>query len=278
MYDVHSMDVSDLSKRNFINCVGIKTKGEDMKSVMVVLMVTILATSSWAGKIVYDFENEGQFADWRAFPPRFGENYEDQWFVENGELVAIGRERCGWSKTYRVGDDTWKDYVFEFQFRIKQTFMPPDPCGAQSGTAVVAGAFVHLPPGETNPGAPWCIWFGPHNQTRTGGTWMLIYGVGGDYKGPFPMDPPVEEHIWYTGRIEGKDAHYRMFLDGKLIVELDAGLPEDNYGGIYLAMRNGEVHFDNVVVEGDGIPNTSVTAVSHNSRLATMWGNIKSSR
>ena len=67
-----------------------------------------------------------------------------------------------------------------------------------------------------------------------------------------------------------------MFLQGEFAAEWDAGSLEDAYGGAALAVKDCEVHFDNIVITGDSIPETlNLAAVSPGSKLVTAWGCIR---
>ena len=89
------------------------------------------------------------------------------------------------------------------------------------------------------------------------------------------IDPPLEEKRWYTARIEYENGHYQMFLEDKRVAEWKAGLPGNAYGVAGFAVRNTEIHFDNVVIQGESIPDMNLAVVSSRSGLATTWGCIR---
>ena len=87
----------------------------------------------------------------------------------------------------------------------------------------------------------------------------------------------VGEEEWHTMRILANEDSYEMFIDETTICEHKSGLPEKGMAG--LGARNCEVHFDNVVIKGDEIPNMDLSlAVSPKVKLAKTWGKIKQGR
>jgi len=251
-----------------------------MRHSIFIMILLLVATSVWAGTRFYDFEDENQIADWYRGEVVDDLPYTVQWYVENGELIFSSDNICGWAQGLSIGDDTWRDYVFEGQFRIEQTFSPP--CSTTWGRAVVFTAYWHYPDGETDPAKAWMVWFGLNNR----GTWnSMIVGVGSsdNYRfvagSPYTMDPPVEEKRWYSFRIENQGNHYKMFLDNEIVSEFEVGSPEDAYGAPGVVSRNCEVHFDNIVITGDSVPDMNVaTGGSSTSKLAITWGQVKASK
>jgi hypothetical protein len=253
--------------------IFIRKKEKIMKSIIVGLMLIIPIASVWAGTRIYDFEDESQFADWSKLDTVDGLPYTVQWQVEDGELVSTSEDICGWAQVLSVGDDTWQDYVFEVQFRIEQTFSPS--CFATRGRAIVLFAYWHQLPGETESAEIWMVWFGPHNYSNL---WRNMWGAGGPSNyimlGPSTTDLPLEEKRWYTARIENQGNLYQMFVDNELLAELETGLPGDAYGVTGFGTRNCEAHFDNIVIEGESIPDMA-TSISPKAKLTTIWGKIK---
>jgi len=248
-----------------------------MRHSIFILTLFLVVTSVWAGARVYDFEDENQLADWYKLETVDGLPYTVEWYVENGELISFSDNICGWAQALGIGDDTWRDYVFEGQFRIERTFSPP--CFATWGRAVGPAAYWHYPDGETDPAKIWMVCFGPHNYRDTWNEMRVVVGGSGNYRlmagSPYVMDAPVEEKRWYRFRIENQGNHYKMFLDDEVVGEFDAGSPEDAYGAAAIWSRNSQVHFDNIVITGYSVPDMDVTAVSPQGKLATTWGAIK---
>lgn len=98
------------------------------------------------------------------------------------------------------------------------------------------------------------------------------------------MTKPQE---WYTlrlsSRTEGDTTTYLATINDIELCNFDiptfvAG-ERVNTGGVFITSRNAEVHFDNVVILGDSIPDfLAGLSVSPGGKLATTWGEIKRAR
>ncbi len=74
-------------------------------------------------------------------------------------------------------------------------------------------------------------------------------------------------------KVEVEGGQIECWLDGELLFEADD--PDFKTGAIGVGTFNSEAEFDNITVEGPGIPATSV---SRAGKLATTWANIKAQR
>jgi len=88
------------------------------KLIIVLLTCSIFYSPVLAGTFRDDFE-DGDLAGWRLWP--FGDQ-SAKWFVKEGELVAISENVCGVASGFILGNNAWKNYEFECQFKIEQTF------------------------------------------------------------------------------------------------------------------------------------------------------------
>jgi hypothetical protein len=111
--------------------------------------------------------------------------------------------------------------------------------------------------------------------------WLI--GIGGNYSKIWqsPSGQALEQNPgktlqsgkWNEVKVEMVDQNVKLYLNGKL--EKDFDFPKDfqlNYGGIALATYNASAIFDDVKVEGPGIP---TFPVSPKEKLATSWGALK---
>lgn len=244
-----------------------------MKYAILGLILLILVTSTWAGTIVYDFEDARQFNAWRDITIiLFDSDREVEWVVANGELVVISKDICDLASGYIFGDENWQDYEFEYNFKIEQTF-PPAGCETLWGTAV--GGLVHY---QTT-GQRTRVFSGPHSK-RVDGLWDInVSGtlVGHSVPQSFESQVNIQERKWYTIRIVAAGNHYQVFLDDKPVIEFDGLSSEYAKGAPGLATRNCEVHFDNLVITGKDIPET-LTPVSPGAKITTTWGQIRMAR
>ena len=92
---------------------------------------------------------------------------------------------------------------------------------------------------------------------------------------PLPFD--ISKDTWYKLEVIAEGEHFEFYINDELIGSFD----DDSYpsGGIQLGVTNTHVHFDDVVITGPEIPDGGPGfAVTPQSKLATMWGEIKHSR
>ncbi len=103
-------------------------------TLMILLMLSLSITSAWAGTLTDNFD-DGDFEGWQL-AKLFDKTV--QWSVENGELVCVLKNACGRSSVLWIGDDTWKNYVFEAQFQVEQIF--PVACNSSLAGIVLSSA------------------------------------------------------------------------------------------------------------------------------------------
>jgi hypothetical protein len=89
---------------------------------------------------------------------------------------------------------------------------------------------------------------------------------------PLPFD--ISEDTWYKLKVIAEGNHFGFYINDELIGSFD-----DNScpsGTISLAVRNAHIHFDDVVITGQEIPDGGPGfAVTSQSKMATMWGRVK---
>jgi len=242
-----------------------------MKCIVIGVVLCLLVSSAWAGTLTDNFD-DGDFDGWRMFTGQAGGSLIDQsvqWMVEKGELVGTSKDVCTWGGMFGIGDKTWKDYEFEFQFRIEKTFPTPAGCGRIGWPLVGFGVHYDNPSEFVVHGLDVVVlqrggvfndvicerWFQ--------GGWFDVAGVG---------TISIEE--WHTAKIIADGNQYKMFVNDQLLCDATHNLPDA--GAAVLLVKNAEVHFDNVKITGDDIPNKSLgLPVESKTKLATTWGNIK---
>ena len=255
-------------KRRTINMKNQKTT-HNKKLTMIGMTLFLLVTSVWAGTLRDNFD-DGNADGWRTFKGRANNALIDQsaqWVVENGELVSTSKNVCTWSSIFGIGDNTWKDYEFEFQFRIENVF--PAGCGA---VRPLVGFGVHF----DNP-----------DEFIINGLDVVVLERNGVFDGVICErffrggytsvgkvgNISIEQGEWHTARTVVKGNRYQMFINNQLLCDTKYDLPDA--GAIGLMEKNCAVHFDNIVVTGDDIPDRNL-AISQKNQLSTTWGQIRS--
>jgi hypothetical protein len=238
-----------------------------MKFTMSFLTLFLLMTSAWAGTLRDNFD-DGDLDGWKLW--KLGDQ-TTQWSVKDGELVSTSQNVCTWASILMIGDYSWRDYEVKADFKVEQIFGLG--CGSRSPSVLtilriapdaMRGVNVLIQSGADKI-FDWCAC-----QAAT--------GVGGNVQTMQSIDcVTVKEGEWYTMRVVANGDNYEMFIDETKICEHKNALPKDGTAGVGAA--NCEVHFDNVVIKGDDIPNMDLSAaVSPKAKLAKTWGEIKQGR
>ena len=277
-----------------------------MKRAIVILTMLVIATSAYAGTLVFNFDDARQLSgNW--FKIWYHDPENSHWFVENGELVAIVREYCVHVSAASFFDDNsqdWRNYEMSLKFKLVETLVPACEIysNAVFGTnryindmgVTIQGNFLSL---ETHYG-----WGG-----GAGGPWDRVILGTQDFiwKGGPPLKSPLEEGRWYTLRMVSEDGFHQMFIDGELIAEAWSPILDFARGPIMFGIKNAEMHYDDLILEGEDIPDPEdfkpvsqeliekldlqplipeselppekLAAVSPGAKIAATWGQIRRS-
>ena len=247
-----------------------------MKYTMIGLILFLLITSTWAGTLTDDF-SDGNMDGWRRLKLV---DQSAQWFVEQGELVCTSQNVCGLASALYISENTpginpitWRDYKFECQFKLEQTF--PVGC-ANWGSAIGFGIYLDDTQGNGIEFSVRTDWAANNIWNRCSCDKFFLGVVENIGMGNFITD----QGKWYTAKILANGNKYEMFIDDILICNPKIGLPDK--GSAFIFARNCEVHFDNIVITGDNIPDfdmssqsVSPKAVSPKDKIAKTWAKIK---
>ncbi len=212
----------------------------------------------------YDFSDANQLKDWEIIG--------GDWKVKNGVLIgenvpaAPGFDH---GPGIVVGEDTWTDYTFELRMKMEE--------GKLGGPII---RYID----ESN----W-YWF---EAWKT--QFYLRPHVEGEDQAPDPIPEALwdrgeefQDGEWHTYKIKAEDENIIVWVDGEKVLdftynELEWGRPAHAVkegllqGKVGLMTWTGDMgmaSFDDVRIEGPGIPGTAVQALG---KLATLWGKMKS--
>ena len=87
---------------------------------------------------------------------------------------------------------------------------------------------------------------------------------------PLPVEPEVGET--YRLKVVAEGQNYECFVDDELLFEGEDDMKFRDSGRIGFIAYEANVHYDNLVIDGDDIP---AFAVAPNGKLATRWGRLK---
>ncbi|MFQ6043973.1 MAG: family 16 glycoside hydrolase [Candidatus Poribacteria bacterium] len=182
---------------------------------------------------------------------------QGKWDVKKGEYV---QEDLKWTttsthETYTrsyLGEEDWSDYTFSAKVRIEK--------GGE--LAPIIGIFFRVT--EISPTGDYYLFRLDARASEGPG---LIKAPNSIIK--INNNKPAEIKRDYILKVEVKGDSIKCYVDDKLEIDVqDKSFPQ---GAIGVGTFNAEGHFDDVTVNGKGIP----SAVSPQGKLAQTWGCIK---
>ncbi len=191
----------------------------------------------------------GKAADWTAV--------QGDWEVAGGEYTqsTIEWTTTATKETYHrsyFGEEDWDDYTVEATVRI-------DDGGA---TAPIIGIFFRV----TEKSADGDYYYFRLDERAAEGPGLIkAPNITMQINGGFPAERGRD----YVMRVELDGDNIRCYLDGVLEIEVSDG--EFSNGAVGVGTFDAEGHFDDVSVNGDGIPRP----VAPRGKLATVWGGLR---
>jgi hypothetical protein len=195
----------------------------------------------------YNFEVKAQLDDFEAIPPTKAE-------IKGGELLVT--DPGGREGVLVFGKKEWADYSLEFKAKFGEK---PITSGAGIGLIMRFQDINNylLPNYLLNEGGGKVEWW-----DKTNGTW----------KGGKNSPVAVEPEKWYTLKAVATGDIFEIFVDGKKLLEVKIALFKSGRVGLYTFKTLG--HFDNLRIEGPGVPPSAVKSAA---KLSATWGVIKRS-
>jgi len=191
--------------------------------------------------ILYDFEDAAQLNDW--------EIVADEWTIEGGALV--GTTPAGQYFGIYTGDSSWSDYFMEFT------------------ATKLEGSYVYINFRVQDNMDRYDYEASYGTNTTTIFRWDADAAteiIPGGKAGSAPL-PAGDTH---TYRVEVAGANIKAYLDGELLYDFEDDTFET--GGIGMAGTSSKASFDNIEIEGTGVPKTAVEPAF---KLTSSWGRIK---
>lgn len=240
-----------------------------MKHIMVMLVLTLLVSSTWAGMFRDDF-NDGDLKGWT-----FVQDAEDGG-IQNGELVLGSRKS---TVIIAVDGVIARDYEIAVSVKIRKLVSGPVANGPLIGLRAhalrenekhpldqydLAYNFLIGRNADKTKGLGAAIWHvGDVLPRRGGGQRILIVPKVLKFS-PFN----VQLDRWYRLKVIAKGNRFQMFVDEEKMLDfLDNTY---NEGRIYLSGGGGNiVHFDDFEAQWDDL------AVQPQRKLTTTWVQIK---
>ena len=213
-----------------------------LNTVSVILMVAILASIASAGVWQENFDN-GLPDGWN--------DVKGEWKIQKDAYAETSGAQ--YAKTM-FGDEDWTDYTVAVDVTLVE-----DVNVNAAGLLIRADA-------DGNNGMRFWIRTDEHKcqfSRWRENQWEHIVT-------PLPVEPEVGET--YRLKVVAEGQNYECFIDDELLFEGEDDMKFRDSGRIGFIAYEANVHYDNLVIDGDDIP---AFAVAPNGKLATRWGRLK---
>ena len=240
-----------------------------IKLTIIELLVFSITVSAWAGTFVEQFDDRN-LETWQELIAHNAA--PGSWDIIDGELQAISHG--GFTRLLITGNEAWRDYVIRFDIKPLKKHGP--------GNIAIAARV------KKN----WMVWcvIGdmPFPLPESRATCL-----GGNFHDDrlFLFDtkpsPFLKLSEWSTLKLSTYGKIVTFSINGKQPlkpIEIPApkeaqkihlGFPDLLSGGVGLGLTNYTARFDNVVITGDGIPDTGGLPITPRLTLTTTWGSLK---
>ena len=259
-----------------------------MKLVVIGSIILLFTLSAGAGVFLEDFDNN--LGVWQEL--LMADAVPGSWEIVDGELHAVSPD--GWTRLLTIGDETWRDYTFEFDVK------PLDNRGPSNIviTARIKGSWL-----------VWCL----IGDLPFVDNISEVQFAAGNFQDPntflFSHSKRfrfLKLNKWSKLKLDVKENILNFSINGNQVIgpvqlpnrrsferfdairkehaaeegrELPAlqlnGLQDFLTGAAGLGLSNQTARFDNVVITGDSIPNRGGLSVNPKTKLTTMWGSLK---
>ena len=210
--------------------------------VCVIFMVSILTSTASAGVWQENFDN-GLPDGWNAV--------KGEWKIEKDAYAETSGAQ--YAKTM-FGDEDWTDYTLEVDVTLVKN------------VGVNAAGVLIRADKDGNNGMRFWIRTDQHkcqfSRWRENQFEHIVT--------PLPVDPEVGET--YRLKVVAERQDYKCFVDDELLFEGDDDMKFRDSGRIGFITYEANVHYDNLVIDGEDIP---AFAVDPNGKVATRWGQLK---
>ncbi|MFC1714458.1 family 16 glycoside hydrolase [Candidatus Poribacteria bacterium] len=226
--------------------------------IAIVLCMLLITSPVLAGTFIDDFE-DGNLDGWEESYPWAART---TWSVENGELVGISIHDIGADTHLYLSDSSdWQDYDVSARVKVTESFTK-NICGAgllvrQMGRVNYLNFKILMHDQLIGPDVPKARYLWQDNND-----WGVLHKE--------PLD--LQFDVWYDLLLEVSGSHFVFYVDGEKLLDVESTLFDKGEVGVVL--NGAEAYYDNFVVTGDGVPDTS-TSVESNGKLATSWGALK---
>lgn len=218
---------------------------------VVVLCVLLIATSAWGGIITDDF-SDGNFDGWT-------QSGQGNWHIEGGELIY---DNLDYISILFMGEPDWKDYTISVRAKFVK-HQATNCCGEVMALAAR---------GKSELSA---YWFMLGTWQQSGQQVAVCYTQGAVFPNNFRFNAfPWDMDTWYHLKLTADGNRFRFYVDDELVLEYQDSTYAAGKVGIAGAFTSTTIHFDDVVIKGDDVPDMNLS-VDPSAKFTTTWASIK---
>jgi hypothetical protein len=231
-----------------------------MKSIISFTLLFLFCVIPNSFALLYDFSTKNQLDDWEIVIEK------GKWEIHDGVLSFEGDTSLV-KPGIVTGNEDWADYTLEFKLRNAKKddhpyihaalrYLDQDNCDVFQ----MNKARLWHRPYVNGQERPW----GPAPEIAIGN--YAWFDKGAPKEGAFP-----EDGNWYDVKFQVKGSQFTVWLEGQQILDFqfDEGAKKGKVGlGVYV----GHVQFDDIKIDGPGIPSSWVKL---SGKLAQIWGQMK---
>ncbi len=226
---------------------------------IVMLCVLLTAASAWAGTLVDDFR-DGDLKGWM-------QSGGGIWSVENEELIFESRNSAS---ILLMGEPDWQDYTISVNAKFVN-HQVRNCCGEFMG-------------------------FAAHGQSTANTYWFMlgtlqlagkqVYACYTQWVS-WPLKKIKSEafawdmETWYHLKLTADGDEFQFYVDDELVLEYEDSTFAEGKIGLAAAFGSTTVHFDDVIITGDDVPDMDMSAedmdfsVGPKAKYTTTWAAIK---
>jgi hypothetical protein len=229
-----------------------------MRYIVVTFALCLMVTSAQAGTYINNFDG-GNLDNWTIFNFRGG---VAEWEIEDGVLVC--RRPLEPSSSLLYGEESWGAYDIECDAKMVETFP-----NAEGFYAIALDLRVSNIGNAGSISDIWCV------VCKYGGAYIWAWRNGNPGAKSAVKAFNLQLDRWYHLKATTNGNNFEFYIDGELIASLSES--QHPTGRVGLTVNGAVAHFDNLVITGDDVPDSSnLTAISASGKLATTWGQLRS--
>jgi pectate lyase len=229
-------------------------KGRYEMRAIVILFMMLTAASAWAGTLVDDF-SDGDFEGWT-------QSGAGSWRVENEELIFRSLNS---SSILLMGEPDWQDYTISVNAKFVN-HQARNCCGEFMGFAAR---------GESTANTYWFM-LGTLQLSGQQVTGFYTQGVTWPLKNIKPKAFAWDMHTWYHLKLTVDGDEFQFYIDEELVLEYQDSTFAKGKVGLAAAFGSTTIHFDDVVITGDDVPDIDMNlSVEPKAKYTTTWAATK---